>query len=144
MEKDIAKSTTHYYSQCNKFIKINSSRKLNRIVFGKLLGGTWIKAATMQNAVSTFKATGIVPLNQDKIPKYTFLIDVDDNVQQLDSNIVNRTNSQHCLSNNSHKTFHKHDNRRSETSQIQNSQIIMSYKLNNYYNINLLKFRKDV
>ncbi|KAK9693555.1 hypothetical protein QE152_g34119 [Popillia japonica] len=54
-------------------MKYNPNRKLNRLQFGKLLGEAWGKSATVSNAVSGFRATGIWPYNPDKIPDHGFL-----------------------------------------------------------------------
>lgn len=34
---------SHYYSECNRFMKTNPSRKITRYQFGKLLGEAWNK-----------------------------------------------------------------------------------------------------
>ncbi|KAJ8939879.1 hypothetical protein NQ318_023219 [Aromia moschata] len=61
------------YSACNLYIKNNPGRKLTRLQFGQLLGDAWNKSATVNNAASAFRATGIVPFNPLAIPDYAFL-----------------------------------------------------------------------
>lgn len=61
---------SYYYEECNDFMRRNPQRRINRLVFGKLLAVAWEKSATVKNAVSSFKATGIVPLNPSVIPDY--------------------------------------------------------------------------
>ncbi|KAJ8962241.1 hypothetical protein NQ318_018213 [Aromia moschata] len=58
---------------CNLYIKNNPGRKLTRLQFGQLLGDAWNKSATVNNAASAFRATGIVPFNPLAIPDYAFL-----------------------------------------------------------------------
>ncbi|XP_018578361.1 uncharacterized protein LOC108916564 [Anoplophora glabripennis] len=67
---------TFYYNACNVFMKANPMRKINRLVFGRLLSEAWIKAATPSNGISGFHATGIVPFNPHVVPDYAFLTDV--------------------------------------------------------------------
>lgn len=64
-----------YYQACNNYVKMNPSRKINRMGFGKLLGEAWSKAASIMNAVSGFEATGIVPFNPEVIPDHFFFRD---------------------------------------------------------------------
>ncbi|KAK9687062.1 hypothetical protein QE152_g36735 [Popillia japonica] len=51
--------------------------------FGKLLGTSWNKAATVQNAVSAFRASGIAPFNPGEILDYAVLSN--EAVEQLNS-----------------------------------------------------------
>ncbi|XP_030762226.1 uncharacterized protein LOC115887043 [Sitophilus oryzae] len=86
---------SHYYSECNRFMKTNPSRKITRYQFGKLLGEAWNKSATVQNAISGFKATGILPFNPSIIPDYAYLSDT------LVSNSANQTDgipNRHAIS----------------------------------------------
>ncbi|KAB0803747.1 hypothetical protein PPYR_00717 [Photinus pyralis] len=55
-------------------MKNTPNRKLNRLQFGKLLGESWGKSASVHNAVSAFKSTGVMPFNPQIIPDYAFLI----------------------------------------------------------------------
>ncbi|KAF2896859.1 hypothetical protein ILUMI_09317 [Ignelater luminosus] len=52
----------HYYDACRNFRKNQANRKLN---------GSW---ATVQNAVSGFKAIGIMPFNLSAIYDHAFLV----------------------------------------------------------------------
>lgn len=58
-------------------MRSNPSRRITRLNFGALLGSSWARAATVQNAVSGFKATGIIPFNPGEIPDYACLSDVE-------------------------------------------------------------------
>lgn len=53
-------------------------RRINRLQFGQLLATAWGKAATVKNAVSSFKATGIVPFDPKAIPDYAYLTNIRD------------------------------------------------------------------
>ena len=64
---------SYYYAACNSFIRANPNRSINRLQFGKLLGDAWSKSATVGNATSAFRATGIFPLSPDIIPEYAYL-----------------------------------------------------------------------
>lgn len=66
---------SHWNCVCNTFMRNNPARKINRAVFGQLLGQAWNKAATVETGANGFKATGIHPLNRDAIPDYAFLGD---------------------------------------------------------------------
>lgn len=58
---------------CNDFKTANPSRRINRLQFGHLVASAWKKAATLENGVSCFSATGIFPFNPRKIPAEAFL-----------------------------------------------------------------------
>lgn len=64
----------HFSNACNAFVRANPKRKISRLQFGELLSCAWSKSATVDNAVSAFRATGICPLNPETIPDYAFLI----------------------------------------------------------------------
>ncbi|XP_057653938.1 uncharacterized protein LOC130892510 [Diorhabda carinulata] len=68
---------------CNTFVKANPGRKISRMQFGQLLSEAWSKAATVDNAVSAFKSTGICPFNPGAIPEYAYL---DSEDEKLDPN----------------------------------------------------------
>lgn len=68
---------SYYYAACNSFIRANPTRTINRLQFGKLLTEAWSKSATVNNAISSFRATGIIPFNSDAIPEYAFLNDTE-------------------------------------------------------------------
>ncbi|XP_031342963.1 tigger transposable element-derived protein 1-like [Photinus pyralis] len=64
---------TYYSNACNSYMKMNPGRKISRLIFGKLLSDAWVLAATANNAISGFRATGIVPFNPHAIPDYAYL-----------------------------------------------------------------------
>jgi hypothetical protein len=45
-------------------------RKISRLHFGKLLFKRWTGSAMVQNLISGFQATGIVPLEKSVIPEH--------------------------------------------------------------------------
>lgn len=85
---------TFYYADCNSYMRSNPSRRITRLNFGSLLGSSWARAATVQNAVSGFKATGIMPFNPRAIPDYAFLSDFDDTNNSSSNSSRNSTNIQ--------------------------------------------------
>ncbi|KAB0803136.1 hypothetical protein PPYR_00106 [Photinus pyralis] len=64
---------SHYYEACNNYIKTNTNKKIGRLQFGQLLAQAWSKSAVASNAISGFKATGIIPFSPDAIPEYAFI-----------------------------------------------------------------------
>lgn len=64
----------YFYEACRRMVLADPNKKINRLQFGKLLGDAWGKSATVNNAVSAFKATGISPYHPDVIPDYAFLL----------------------------------------------------------------------
>lgn len=62
---------THFYEQCRHWIN-RKERRITRLQFGELLNQSWGKAASIENATSGFKATGVFPLNPNAIPEYAF------------------------------------------------------------------------
>lgn len=64
---------SNYQHACNTYIKNNPDRKITRLQFGMLLSCAWNKSATVSNAVSAFKSTGITPLDPSIIPDYAYL-----------------------------------------------------------------------
>lgn len=66
-------------------IKHNLRRKLTIFQFEKLLAEGWKKSATVNNKISAFKATGIVPFNSTVIPDDTYLTEISSIVDILDA-----------------------------------------------------------
>lgn len=85
---------TYYYSACNNFIKTNPGRKIGRLQFGQLLAESWAKAAVPKNAISGFKATGIIPFSPEAIPDYAFIVSEEDHraIQQVTNARQNEVN----------------------------------------------------
>ncbi|CAH1993073.1 unnamed protein product [Acanthoscelides obtectus] len=75
-------------SHCNNIELANAGKQLNRLQFAHLLNSAWQRAATIQNAQSSFRATGIVPFNPSEIPEYAFLVDENQHVEQNIAPIV--------------------------------------------------------
>jgi len=48
-----------YYHACQTWVKSKNNRTITRLHFGQLLNEAWGKAASVQNAVSGFKSTGM-------------------------------------------------------------------------------------
>lgn len=62
----------NFYEQCRLWINQNTGRRITRLTFGTLLNKAWGKAASAENAISGFKASGVVPFNPGAIPDYAF------------------------------------------------------------------------
>lgn len=68
----------YYYQAARNLQKSNPGQKIGRLQFGKLLGEAWGKSASVQNALSAFKSTGIVPFDPSVIPDYAYLCIIND------------------------------------------------------------------
>lgn len=102
LDRTFFKALKTYYSQaCRHFVKSNTSRTLKRLQFGKLLGESWNRAATVDNAVAAFRATGIVPFNPTAIPDYAYI----ENVQV--NNTIQEPNTVHAQTDNHSSQSHK-------------------------------------
>lgn len=66
---------SNFYEQCRLWINQNPGRRITRLSFGNLLNKAWGKAASAENAISGFKATGVVPFDPTAIPDYAFIGD---------------------------------------------------------------------
>ncbi|XP_030749386.1 uncharacterized protein LOC115877377 [Sitophilus oryzae] len=76
LDRSFFKSLKAYFnSACNRYVRANPTRKISRLNFGELLADAWSKSATIENAVSAFKSTGICPFNPEAIPNYAYLND---------------------------------------------------------------------
>ncbi|CAK1595578.1 unnamed protein product [Parnassius mnemosyne] len=73
LDRTVFKSLkTHFYEQCRLWLKQNPGRRITRLSFGRLLNKAWGKAASAENAIAGFKATGVHPFNPSAIPDYAF------------------------------------------------------------------------
>lgn len=72
---------SYYIKACNNFMTNHPSRKLTRLQFGEMLSAAWNKSASVENGVSAFKSTGIIPFNPNVIPEYAFLTEVNGQTQ---------------------------------------------------------------
>lgn len=73
LDRSVFKSLkTYYYEACRMWLKLNPGRRLTRLQFGELLSTAWSRAATYDNAVAGFKATGIYPFNRFAVPDHAF------------------------------------------------------------------------
>ena len=60
-------------------MKNHPSRKFNRLQFGSLLHSAWSKSVTVENGISGFTVTGIIPLDRQAIPDYAYILEGDNN-----------------------------------------------------------------
>jgi hypothetical protein len=58
-------SKTFLNRDANRWVNTDQNRKVTRMQTGILIGGAWKRAAPVSNAVGAFKATGIIPLDQN-------------------------------------------------------------------------------
>lgn len=87
LDRSFFRSLKHYFKEaCNSWMinhyrpnnphsEVDNLRKIGRLQFGELLFKAWGQAATPQNAISGFKATGVVPLDRTAIPDFAFITD---------------------------------------------------------------------
>lgn len=72
LDRSFFKPLKAYWADvCNNWMLSHTS--IERHHFGVLLKSAWSRAATVENGVSGFRATGIVPLNLSAIPDYAYL-----------------------------------------------------------------------
>ncbi|CAB3256886.1 unnamed protein product [Arctia plantaginis] len=91
LDRSVFKSLkTHFYEQCRLWMKQNSGRRITRLSFGALLNRAWGKAASAENAISGFRATGVYPLNPEAIPDYAY---IQDPIHNLPSTPISRKDS---------------------------------------------------
>ncbi|CAG5051514.1 unnamed protein product [Parnassius apollo] len=77
LDRTVFKSLkTHFYEQCRLWLKQNPGRRITRLSFGRLLNKAWGKAASAENAIADFKATGVHPFNPSAIPDYAFTLEL--------------------------------------------------------------------
>ena len=63
---------TYYNQEAKTWMQHHEGRNITRYQVGYLIGKAWKKAASVGNAVSGFKATGIFPLNSNAIPNHFY------------------------------------------------------------------------
>ena len=79
LDRSVFRSLKHFFNQATScWVKLHPGRRITRLQFGELICEAWGKAATTQNAVSGFKATGIFPFNPSAIPDYAYGLDTTD------------------------------------------------------------------
>ena len=74
---------TAFNNSCMSWMRRHPARRIVVDVLGELFSEAYIKAATLQNAVSGFRCTGIVPFNSEILPIYQFLNDPRNTVPDL-------------------------------------------------------------
>lgn len=75
LDRSFFKPLKTYFAQETRTWMINhKDRKLNRHNVSALIGKAWVKSASVCNAVSGFKATGIYPYDPSVIPEHFFNI----------------------------------------------------------------------
>lgn len=64
---------SNWTDECNMFETRYPGRQIKRLQFGDLLRRAWQRSATVSNAVSAFRSTGIYPYDPLAIPDYAYL-----------------------------------------------------------------------
>lgn len=86
LDRSVFKSLKyHFYEQCRLWLNQNPGRRITRLSFGTLLNKAWGKAASAENAISGFKATGVYPFNPEAVPDYAFSIQESQGVSSTNS-----------------------------------------------------------
>ncbi|CAB3262208.1 unnamed protein product [Arctia plantaginis] len=65
---------TFYAAETRNWMLTNKEKKNNRLIAGRLIGNSWIRATTPSNAISGFRSCGIYPYNPAAIPESFFAI----------------------------------------------------------------------
>lgn len=74
LDRSVFKSLKmHFYEQCRLWLNQNPGRRITRLSFGALLNKAWGKAASAENAISGFRATGVYPFNPEAVLDYAFM-----------------------------------------------------------------------
>ena len=92
-----------FNAACSTWLKQHPGRRITVDQLGELFNAAYLKAATIENAVSGFKCTGIVPVNPDILPASDFLDDPRGDVQpssdeQSPINVASPNTSQSTMS----------------------------------------------
>ena len=90
-----------FSSVCSSWLRNHPGRRITVDQLGELFNVAYLKAATVENAISGFKCTGIIPLNPDVLPESEFLEDpreTSENVQPPTSNTVSSVNNHEKIS----------------------------------------------
>ena len=66
---------THYNNACQKWMRNHPGRRIQTENLGELFNEAYVKSATMENAVSGFRTSGIVPFNPDVVPEHEYMED---------------------------------------------------------------------
>ncbi|CAB4013632.1 tigger transposable element-derived 6-like [Paramuricea clavata] len=64
-----------FNAACSTWMRNHPGRRITVDKLGELFNAAYLKAATIENAVSGFRCTGIVPLNKEILPSSDFLED---------------------------------------------------------------------
>lgn len=77
---------TYFKDACARLVATRrGTGRITREDFGELLNSAWSRAATVQLATSSFRATGIYPLNMGAIPEHAYLLSCDQDALREDN-----------------------------------------------------------
>ena len=75
--RSVFKSLKHFYKKASlTWIIRHLGRRVTRLQFGRLLSEAWCYAATSQNAIFEFKASGVCTFNPFAVPGYAFDLNI--------------------------------------------------------------------
>ena len=64
---------TNYDRECSLYMRDHAGERITRYAITELFTRAYLKAATMQNAISGFRACGMCPFNPQEIPECAFV-----------------------------------------------------------------------
>ena len=89
-----------FNNACQKWMRNHPGRKIQTENLGELFNEAYIKSATLENAVSSFRTSGIVPYNPDIVPEHEYIEDprpLDDTTDTSTCNLSNFINANNPL-----------------------------------------------
>ena len=71
---------SHFNNACQKWMRNHPGRRIQTENLGELFKESYLKSATLENTVSSFQTSGIVPFNSDIVPADEYIEDPRDNI----------------------------------------------------------------
>ena len=71
---------SYFNNSCQKWMINHPGRRIQTENLGELFSESYLKSATLKNAVSSFRTSGIVPFNSDIVPADGYIEDPHDNI----------------------------------------------------------------
>ena len=81
LDRAVFKPLKSYFNNaCQKWMRNHPGRRIQTENLGELFRESYLKSATLENAVSSFQTSGIVPFNPDIVPADEYIEDPRDNI----------------------------------------------------------------
>ena len=81
LDRAVFKPLKSYFNNaCQKWIRNHPGSRIQTENLGELLRESYLKSVTLENAVSGFQTSGIVPFNSDIVPADEYIEDPRDNI----------------------------------------------------------------